>query len=106
MDFSKYSQGFANPFILSIIIVIVINIMVYFFFCPKVTTKTYFRSIFYMTIVITAMVYMHHREVDKYYSEELKKNINIDLVKGTGPTNDKIEPIITNTVATEDELIL
>ena len=108
MDINKYSKGFANPFMLSSVIVIVLNIMVFFFFHPKVSRKTYFRGIFYMFIVTMSMVYLHHRAVDEEYRLELEKNMNIKLINQTG--SDEIEPVIDvfkteTTGGGEDELI-
>ena len=96
MNIDKYSKGFADPFFLSIAIVVVLNIMVFFFFHPAVSRKAYFRGIFYMWIVTMAMVYLHHRAVDGDYRAEMEKNLNIDLVagKGTSGAGEEIEPHI------------
>ncbi len=62
-----------------------------------------------MSIITISIVYLHHKEVDKYYHDELKKNINIDLVTGNGSSEEIIEPEINNNVkqvGEEDELIV
>lgn len=120
----KFNSTFANPFIVAIIIVIVLNIMIFFFFKPgstkRVGRKTYFRAIFYMWLISTGILYLHHSAVDNDYKNKLAENMNLKLVNKTGGTHDELIPhlevpklVITPTndlntpvnIFNEDELI-
>jgi len=117
MDISNLSRLFANPFLTAFTIVLILNIMVFFFFAPKVTKKTYFKSLFYMILITTSIMYLHHYAVDIEYKKQLDINVGTVLVNKTG-SGEEIEPILfadnTNTVnvfakkqeiSSEDELI-
>ena len=103
-------KNFKNPFLMATIIVIVLNIMVYFFFSPSVGKKTYFRSIFYMWITTMIFMYIHNMAIMEEYKDKLNENLNLDLVNRTG-SEFEIKPDIKNNEVegrgetNEDELI-
>lgn len=108
INLEKLSKGFVNPFLLASIIVIVLNIMVFFFFHPQVSRKIYFRSMFYMWLVTVSLVYLHHRALDSEYQLELENNMNINLINKTAGNDEEILPEIPKekkNIITEDELI-
>ena len=87
MDFK-----FNNPFLISFIIVIVLNVMVYVFFRPAVKSKVYFRGIFYMYVVTTGIFYLHHKKMENDMQAKLNTNLAISDI--SGPTVGEMVPTI------------
>lgn len=96
-------EAFANPFLIASIIVIILNLMVFFFFKPQIGRKSYFRSLFYMWIITLTIMYLHHKAVDTKYKKKLEENVNMSLVSKEGMGEDMIEPVID--VMAKDEFV-
>ncbi len=116
MNYEKIIDLYADPYILAVTIVIILNLMIYFMFAPVVSKKTYFRSFVYMFMTITALSYFHHIAIKKNYDLKLNQDLNLNLVSRTATGGDEIMPELMqvqnnqspetiNVFANEDELI-
>jgi hypothetical protein len=101
---------FSNPFVFSLLIVIVLNIMFIFFYRPKVGRKTFIRAFFYLYLACTTLVYFHHRQMQQDFDSKINSNLNLDLITREGSQEDIIVPQIEKVDLNfkpqlEDELI-
>lgn len=93
----KISTSFNNPFLLSLIIVGILNLM--FFFTTtrvngskKKNLKSLVRSIFYQYIVTTFILYLHHSGLEKEFKKNFESNLNLNLVSRVGTGENLIKP--------------
>ena len=110
--FTKISNCCANPFIVGLIIIFVINIII--IFVPytgkngKTISKKLFRSSFYQYIFVIFVLYLHHNRIEYEYKQKYESDLKLDLISKTGSSEDMIEPVLKDTPIvqdTEDEFI-
>ncbi len=93
--FEKMGTTLSNPFIVAIVIVLVISFMTLFFFKPQVGRKVFFRNTFYTWIIITGIMYLHHRTMFREYEAKLQTSSNLSAVARTTGAFEDLAPNLT-----------